>query len=648
MIGYHVDLETYSEAGYTWRPGAGRWGVGKWAGKGLRVVGLHAYAEHPSTRVLCLAYARTGGPVRGWVPGDPPPADLLAHVEAGGRVYAWNAAFEIAVWNSTLPHWPTLRVEQVECSQARAASYGLPLALAQASQFFEGFEKKSAEGKTLISRYCKPRSPSKNNPDTRNIPQGKGLTDLVSYCEQDVRAETDIHGRCPPMSPLERRVWQVDQAVNNRGIAIDLRTIEELQSISSDLRDRSKEDVTAATAGAVTSPTQVAALLRWLVSRGVAAQTLDADSVASLLATDLPEDVTTALRARQSVAHSSPRKLEAMRLRACADGRLRGLLQYCGAERTGRWAGRGPQPQNLPRGDGRSDPHAKSIKTMDDVAACLRSVFVAGPGHEFVCADYSAIEAVVLACLSGERWRVDLFRRRGDIYSQAAAQITGVARTPGERHRYRQVGKIAELASGYGGSVGAWRAFGAEGSDEDIRRQVYAWRDASPAIVAYWRDQESAAKQAVRSPGVVFRAGSTSWACRDGVLQCVLPSGRSLHYHRVLLTPRPTPWGEVTEQICYYGQHTHTRKWGEVRTYGGKLVENIVQATARDLLAHALVRADSEGWRIVLHVHDEILCEEKTGTRTVEELCDVMTTLPAWAKNWPVYADGWRGQRYRK
>jgi DNA polymerase len=660
-----IDFETYSEAGYTWNPF-----VGRWVGKGLKDVGHHLYARHPSTEVLCLAY----GP-RLWVPSDPvnvgPFAAFLDRVRQGWELAAWNADFEFQIWNHVcVPRYgfPELRPEQLFCSMAKARCYGLPGKLEDASRFFPGLDVKQEQGAALLRRYSKPRSPSKNNRALRRFLPSDPRFDpaaptgsanpyedemlLTAYCVGDVKAEASVAAKCPPISPIERKVYLLDQKINDRGIAVDMFSLEQLQSVVDRERVRAEAQLAFVTD---VSPYQVEALrvaINDALKRcgsSIRIDNLQKDTVAETLArTDLPADVRIMLEGRQAVSHSSVAKLDAIRRRVCLDGRVRGLFQYYGAERTGRWAGRGAQPQNLPRGDGRAAPFDGPVESLDDVASGLRSLFVAGPGCDLIAADYSAIEAVVLAELAGERWRHDVFVRREDIYSKTAEMITGMPTPSGEKHPQRQLGKIAELASGYGGGVGAWRAFGHEGEEEEIKLAVRAWRDASPNIVRFWWGLEDAAKAAIRSPGDVVRHRSITYRRQGDVLQCILPSGRSLYYHDVRLEDRPTPWGETRETVTYSGRDVFSHRWTRLKTYGGKLCENVVQAVARDLLAYAMLRADEAHYPIVGHVHDEIIAEVPHGFGSVEELCSLMTILPTWARGWAVFAAGWRGGRYRK
>jgi DNA polymerase len=393
------------------------------------------------------------------------------------------------------------------------------------------------------------------------------------------------------------------------------------------------------------------------------------------------------------------------------NGRLTDLFAFCGADRTGRWAGRGPQPQNLPAsgpkvicctgcgtvrwkgnptcrcGATAADPcdwGANAVEAAladiatgnldwvtqqwgDPVAAvsgCLRGLFTAGPGCDLICSDFSAIEAVVLAELAGETWRHEVFRTHGKIYEMSASKISGVPFEDFIRHKEetkhhhplrKKVGKVAELASGYGGGLGAWKAFGADEfmTDDEIQTNVKAWREASPAIKAFWYGLQDAAFRAVQCPGNCYAYRGIAYGVKDDVLYCQLPSGRTLTYHQPRLEPDTTSWGKPTMRLTYMGWNSNYLAgaigWVRLDTWGGKLTENVVQAVARDILAYAMRGLDAAGYPIVLHVHDEIVAEVLRELGSVEEFEQIMGRMPPWAAGWPVRAaGGWWGLRYRK
>lgn len=728
-----IDFETYSEAGYVFDP-EHKAGLGRWTSlensntRGLSAVGAWVYSEHPSTEVLCVAYnLLDGAGPRLWAPGLPQPRELFAHVVEGGLLRAFNSFFEFAIWQNVLHRrhgWPALPLEQLRCAMAMCRGYALPGRLGKAAAVAGVESQKMAEGTALLRRFSVPRQPSKNNPATRNAlaadPENAGK--LFEYCLADIAAEAELGVFAPDLSPFEHEVWQLDQRVNVRGIAIDTESLRSCAAIVAAATARDTAELQRLTAGAVQTVNEVAKLTAWLKGRGVSTDSVDKASVELLLGDELPPDCRRVLEIRQSLGAASVKKLHALSRQTAADGRVRDLFTYCGADRTGRWAGRGPQPQNLTkagapvaqctsceRHQARGaqcvycraplKPVEWTAETVADaldviargnlsevervfgdaiatVSGCLRGLFVAAPGHELICSDYSAIEAVVLACLAGEQWRIDVFNTHGKIYEMSAAKITG---TPfeqlleykavnGEHHPLRaKIGKVAELASGYQGWVGAWRAFGADehfANDDEIAEAVKAWRRESPMIAGkrapgggweirgMWGSLEDAAHNAVKHPGQAFEYRGIAYQVHGDALFCRLPSGRLLTYHNPRLEPG-VKFGKRIERLTFWGWNSDSSKgpvdWIKFDTYGGKLCENVVQSVSRDILAHAMVRLEAAGYPIVMHVHDEVVSEVPAGAGSIDEFERIMGELPEWAAGWPVRASGgWRGRRYRK
>jgi len=734
-----LDFETYSEAGYVWDELSQKWqSVVKSPPHGLGAVGAAAYAEHPSTEVLCMAYdlKDNRGP-RLWVPGLPDPVDLFDHIARGGALEAHNSAFECLIWRHVCEArmgWPPLPLAQLRDSAAKCRAWSLPGALGMAAAALKVDAQKDKDGTRLIAKFGKPRNPTRRDPRRRITPAEDPADGgrLYSYCVGDIRAEAAVSDVCHDLSPYELRLWMLDQRANAAGMSVDTVAVDNLQAIVDQALARYNAELSFITGGAVTEGTKLQALKAWLGARGITVGSLDKDHADGVLASaEVQADPVAkrALEIRALVGSASVKKLGAIARRVSGDGTLKGLLVYCGADRTGRWAGRGPQPQNLPN----SGPsvsrcacgafHAvdvcprcsapagereewgidavESVYTLAAghdlaeferhypdplaaVAGSLRGLFRAAPGHDLICSDFSAIEAVVLAELAGERWRQDVFRTHGKIYETSAAKITGIPFEEFERHKAetgnhhpmrKKIGKVAELASGYGGWIGAWKAFGADdhfGSDDEIKQAVLKWRDESPAIVEFWGGQvrkhphrwefrreyfglEGAAVQAVLRPGSAHRVGAVSYAVEpDGVLYCTLPSGRRLSYHSPeLRSVKDRYSGETIYQLSYKGYNTDYTKgrigWVRLETHGGKLCENLVQAVSRDILAESLLNLDAAGYTPVLHVHDEIIAQVPEGTGTVGEFEEIMGRMPLWASDWPVRAaGGWRGKRYRK
>lgn len=732
-----IDFETYSEAGYEWSDALNKWVPpegGSATNRGLSLVGVVNYTRHPTFEVLCAWYRLPGQQLTLWTPDMPPPADLFAYVAAGGIVEAHNMAFEHRVFQAL--GWHEVPLAQQRCSMAKSRAWALPASLDKAAATL-GTTAKNPDGKKGIQMFSVPRQPTKTNPARRNAPTGPDFQRLiVDYCRDDVVAEEALSAVVPELSPIELEHWFVDQIVNRRGVQVDVETLYAMRVILRDAHRVYGDRCRAITGGI--SPSEVSKLMAWAYeNHGVRYEALDDEAITASLAGELPQPVRDMLHCRAAVASASVKKVHAL-LNAQYDGRLYDLFQFHGA-RTGRPVGSGAQPTNFPRGsqavfkcsckkqhfNAKSCPFCGAPTTgkpdewnpeaMDDaieilstgslpmvehaygegnalqvMAGCLRGMFIARDGYDLVSSDYTAIEAVVLACLAGEQWRIDLFHAKGKIYEASGAKIGGVpyeellaykAQT-GKHHSLRAIGKVAELALGYGGWVGAWLAFDKANtrSEDELKKIILAWRDASPALVEFWGGQkrrnpwkdelfgvEGAFIQAALTPGVpvnyrglVFEASAPAFPVRVHAptlvpactVQITLLSGRKLTYHNVLLEPSDREWAGKYS-ISYEGFNSNPKMgapgWTRLGTYGPKLVENIVQATANDILRYAMANLERAGYGIVLHVYDEIVCEVPQGWGSVEELETIMKTLPAWAAGWPIGADGgWRGKRYRK
>lgn len=997
-----IDFETYSEAGYVWDADRNRWRSLVPKKPGLKGVGTVVYSEHPSTEVICLAYGD-----RLWRPGLPLPTDLFTHIAAGGMVTAWFSSFEYYIWkNVCVPMgWPELPYEQLRCSMAAARGWGLPGQLEKAGSALHTPIQKDKRGKQLLTQLTQPRTPTKTDASLRRTvtTHPDAHAEFYRYCLTDVQAESGIAAVTPPLSDTEQAVWLLDQKINYRGMAVDRQALDDCIEIVRLATVAGTEELRRLTMDAGMTIGMTAKIKGWLKGCQLDLPDLQKETVADALATDsLTAPQRRVLELRASLSASSVAKLQAILHQTGRSGRVHGLLAYCGAERTGRWAGRGPQPQNLPRGRWSAEGVEGALAVIatrdlsvvtallgDPIAAvssCLRGLFVAAPGYELICSDYSAIEAVVLAAMAGESWRMEVFRTHGKIYESSASKITGIPMSEfkahyertGKHHPMRnKIGKVAELAclgadtevltdsgwkrivdveltdkihdgidwvahegvvdrgerltlkigsvtvtpehkfyisegvwltaedlkgntdfltlaldtasslllisslkwpprdflvsnvgvaaeektytistifeqgspldvisapklnpphlvlatdksaltggidvdywgvfqrqwaaalartignmpltveevlrsildgwktgingllicapwmggttpaplstvlttisvtcpeildsfrtennkttsakpdgfitkaircllpnfignivlgtrkavlssenspkakpprkssrgkpsvkahtarvydilnsgprnrfvirtshgpliahnSGYQGGYRAWQQFGAgEHMDEDeLKRHVTAWREASPMIVKFWYGLERAAQQAVGYPGTVAGYRGVSYQCRSGVLYARLPSGRELAYHEPELRPAVTPWGAQVIKLSFMGWESTVQKWQRVDTYGGKLTENIIQAVARDILAHGMLALDLAGYEIVLHVHDEVVCEVHRGQGSIAQVEKIMSTMPAWCADWPIRAaGGWRGHRYRK
>lgn len=649
-----IDLETYSSADIT-------------------KTGAFKYAEAPDFEILLLACAWDDGPVQVIdMTGREPVTDertaakaaALASVVAGITdpdtvKVAHNSAFERACLTRYLGR--DLPPEEWEDTMILAAMNGLPLSLDAAGAALELRDQKIREGTALISYFCKPCKPTiANGGRTRNRPEHAPdkWERFKAYCKRDVEVEQAIYRRLRsfPVTDFERKVWALDARINERGVRIDTGLVAAAIAQNEAFTTRRMAEMRRLTG--LENPNSVAQLKDWLETAGMSADSLNKAAVLELK--DKAADPTTrrVLELRQQLGKTSVTKYEAMQSAVCADGRVRGLLQYYGAGRTGRWAGRLVQVQNLPQnhlaglGLVRELVRERDLETLelcfdsvpDVLSQLIRTAFVAGEGNIFHVADYSAIEARVIAYLAGEKWRMDVFRSGGDIYCSSASAMF---RVPVVKHgvngHLRQKGKIAELACGYGGGVGALRAFGADKmglTEEEMQDIVTQWRAASPSIPRFWRDAESAAVRAINNPGRTTTVPCGVKYRRDGdALRCRLPSGRILSYWDAKL--------DTDGSICFMGQNQTTRRWEKTGTWGGKLVENIVQAYARDCLAVAMVRLAEEGWKICFHVHDEVIVEAPIGT-SWEQVAEVMGRPIDWAPGLLLRGDGYSTPFYMK
>lgn len=738
-----LDFETYSEAGYVFDETKKKWrkvpGAPTGSGSGLSVVGVVNYVSHPTAEVLSLAYdLKDGGGARLWLPCMPYPQDLLDYVAQGGIIAAWNSAFEYWAWEFLCHRkmgWPKLEFWNLRDDMAKAQAFGLPGMLAKASPAVNAPMQKKEDGKRLLNKFTIPQSPIKACPDRRRIflrDEPEDAAAFYQYNIGDIQTEAAVSALVPDLSPEELNVWKCDQAINVRGVQIDIDAVRDLICIVYQAQDKYRAELVAITGGEVTSETKVADMKRWAEGYGVYWSTIDKDNIDGVIATCPPHEgaklspVRRVLEIRKMIGSAAIKKLFAMDLKTSSAGRMHGVFSYCGAPKTGRWAGRDVQPQNMPAkgvdvakcnacggivwakapscmhcGDfvqGFSkhswdedgvDAVLKCAKhrdlTMfekffghayDTIAACLRGLLTCAPGNELICSDFSAIEAVVLAFLSGCQWRIDVFNTHGKIYEMSASKISGVPLEEilqhkidtGEHHPLRKtVGKVAELASGYQGWIGAWKKFGADKfmTDEEIKTAILKWRDDSPEIVEFWGGQyrrtgyrqtrveyygvEGCAIAAVLNPGTIYTHGVIQFGVKDDILYIRLPSGRNLTYHEPRLLYSLDPLGNHIKQLTFMGVDPTSKQWVRRDSYGGRLTENIVQGVARDIQANSIVLLERAGYSVVLHVHDEIISEVCAGSGSIEEFERIMSTMPAWASDWPVKAKGgWRGKRYKK
>lgn len=630
----------------------------------LQKTGVYRYVESPDFEILLFAYSVDGGPVQqiDLACGEKIPSKILSALEDETvSKWAFNANFE-RICLSRYLGYPTgdyLEPDSWKCSMVWAAYMGLPLSLEGAGAVLGLEKQKLAEGKDLIKYFCQPCAPTKSNGQrTRNLPEhapDKWLA-FKRYNIRDVETEMSIQSRLSKY-PVPDSVWEeyhLDQKINDRGVGLDMELVR--QAIQMDGRSRSELTQAMKELTSLDNPNSVQQMKQWLADNGVETDTLGKKAVAELLKTAPPE-LQNVLLLRQQLAKSSVKKYQAMETAVCADGRARGMFQFYGANRTGRWAGRIIQMQNLPqnhlddlsevRGLVRAGDFDAVEMLYEDVpntlSQLIRTAFVPQGDRKFIVADFSAIEARVIAWLAGEKWRQDVFAEGKDIYCASASQMFGV---PVEKHgvngHLRQKGKIAELALGYGGSVGALKAMGALEmglSEDELPALVSAWRQSNPKIVQFWWAVDRAVMDAItrktttKTHGIVFSA-------RNGMLFITLPSGRSLAY----VKPKIGTNKFGGDCITYEGVGG-TKKWERLDSYGPKFVENIVQATSRDILCYAMrtLRCCS----IVMHIHDEVVIEADR-RMSLQAVCEQMGRTPPWAKGLRLRADGYETDFYKK
>jgi DNA polymerase len=640
-----IDIETYSSAP-------------------LAKCGVYKYVEVPDFEILLFGYSADGGAVQvvDLACGETLPDEVKAALTNEAVMkWAFNASFE----RICLSHYLGLSTgeyldpAQWHCSMIWAATMGLPLSLEGVGAVLGLEKQKLTEGKDLIKYFCQPCAPTKvNGQRIRNYPYHapEKWSMFKKYNIRDVETEMAIQAKLANF-PVPESVWDeyhLDQEINDRGVALDMTLVR--QAIDMDGRSRGKLTAAMKKLTELDNPNSVQQMKQWLSDNGLETDTLGKKAVAELLKI-APEPLGEALSLRQRLAKSSVKKYQTMETAVCADGRARGMFQFYGANRTGRWAGRLIQMQNLPQnhlpdlGQARALVRCGDFDALellyedipDTLSQLIRTAFVPRTGAKFIISDFSAIEARIIAWLAGENWRTEVFKKGGDIYCASASQMFKV---PVEKHgingHLRQKGKIAELALGYGGSVGALKAMGALEmglTEDELPPLVDAWRQSNPNIVKLWWEVDRAAMEAVRNKhtncthGIVF-------SCQSGMLFITLPSGRKLVY----VKPRISENKFGGQCITYEGVGG-TKKWERLDSYGPKFVENIVQATSRDILCYAM--RTLRNCSIVMHIHDELVIEADP-RMSLQAVCDQMGRTPPWAKGLLLRADGYKTDFYKK
>lgn len=636
-----IDIETYSDVD-------------------LSKCGVYKYASSPNFEILLFGYSVDGGEVRvvDVACGEEIPADILAALsDESVTKWAFNAMFERVCLSNYLGEW--LEPESWKCSMVWSATLGLPLSLENVGAVLGLEKQKLSEGKDLIRYFCVPCKPTKTNGGrTRNLPEHdrEKWERFKAYNLRDVEAEMQIQQRLAKF-PVPDFVWEEywqDQEINDRGIGVDMEMV--AQAIAMDGRSKSELSAAMQELTELENPNSVQQMKQWLSENGMETDSLDKKAVAELLKT-APEPFGEALALRQQLAKSSVKKYQAMENAVCADRRAHGMFQFYGANRTGRFSGRIIQLQNLPQNHipdlaqarelvkaGDFDALAMLYEDIPDtLSQLIRTAFVPQDGRKFIVADFSAIEARVIAWIVGERWRIKVFEGGGDIYCASASQMFHV---PVEKHgvngHLRQKGKIAELALGYGGSVGALKSMGALEmglAEEELQPLVLAWRNSNPSITEFWWAVDRAVKECIKKR-VQTETHGIRFSYESGMLFITLFSGRRLAY----VKPRIGENRFGGESVTYMGVGG-TKKWERLESYGPKFVENIVQAVSRDILCYAM--RTLKNCAIVAHVHDEVIIEADR-RMSLPAVCKQMGRTPPWAKGLLLWADGYECDFYQK
>ncbi|HBH2831240.1 TPA: DNA polymerase [Clostridioides difficile] len=646
-----IDIETYSDLD-------------------IKKVGVYRYVDSANFEILLFAYAFDNEEVKviDLVNDEELPKEVIEALNDNKVIKsAFNANFERTAISKFLNI--NLKPNEWSCTMIKALTLGLPGSLDSVSKAlkFNEDKQKMKEGKALIQYFCKPCKATKvNKGRTRNLPihDMEKWNKFKEYCKQDVVVEREIRNKLSKYKTTEREIklWYLDQRINDTGIKVDTELIE--NAIECDKRYTEKLTKEAIKITGLNNPNSPAQLKKWLSDKvGFEITSLTKESIPEILKQVDDENVVRILELRKLMSKTSIKKYEAMKLAKGNDNRVRGLLQFYGANRTGRWAGRLVQVQNLPQNHIEDLDLARNLlkegdfdliellydSVPDVLSQLIRTAFIPSEGHRFIVSDFSAIEARVIAWLAGEKWRLDVFNSHGKIYEASASQMFKIPiENIKKGSELRQKGKLAELSNGYGGSVGALISMGDIKmglKEEELQPIVTAWRNANPNITKFWWDVDKAAKKAIKDRTIVEIQHGIKFIYNPGVLFIELPSSRRLSYLRPKIEPHTTFSGD---KITYEGMEQTSKQWKRIDTYGPKLVENIVQATARDCLREAMFNVTDAGYSIVMHVHDELVIDVDKKGGSLEEVNSIMGKEISWAKGLPLKADGYECDYYKK
>jgi DNA polymerase len=648
----------------------------------LTKVGVHRYAEDPTTGLWCFSYRFDDGPVQHWVRGQPWPKDVNLHIGACGRVVAHNAGFERAMWNA-FNDFVNMTIKQQDCTMARARIMGLPGSLGALAKALNANVKKDDQGYRLMMKMCRPKAVWEATGRVVWHEDPEDLKRLVSYCDTDVLAECDVDAMLPPLSPYERRVWELDQRINDRGVALDVDFITKAQAVAEEAIKRANKKIWRLTDGAVKKVTEAARVVTWIKSRGIPCESIaEGEHEDLIICSDMFDDPLVEEVIRLRAASAKAFKFPAMLAAVCSDGRVRGSLGYAATVQH-RWAGRGVQFHNMKRvAEGEENDVILAIHTIKSISdpsraldrlellfdtplhtlsTCTRASVVSSDDCKLMGGDFSNIEGRLNAWMAGEQWKLQAFRDFDagvgpDLYKVTAGNIIGIPPEEVSKNQRQEQGKVPELACGYQGALGAFKKMGAKYgvrlSDKRIHEIVQGWRLANPMITQSWREYQDAAIEAVGAPGcVVSILGSkVKYVSNGDFLFCLLPSGHIISYASPSVAWKTKVMvidGDEVEfnryTVSYWGEQ---KGWRQLDLYGGAQCAHVVSGTARDVLCEAMFRLEEAGYPIVLTIHDETLSEVLKGYGSLEEYKALLMKKSEWLAEVPIAANVWEGPVY--
>lgn len=643
----NVDFETYSECDIK--------------------AGTFRYAKDISTEILCMAYGESKNDVKIWYPGQPFPSDLVEHILYNGKIRAWNATFEYAIFNyvGTKLDWPKLRPDQMLCTQADAMALSLPAGLGPCAHALGTEDQKDSRGKLLIQRLCKPRKVTKNKQYTRVTPEidPEMFQELYEYCIKDVQTEMAIFEKLPKnIKGQELELFHQSIEINERGVPVDAQLVNSILEAKSEYETRLNKEIEDITDGKLLSTGSRPQSLKWLKENGLELDGYTkADIKAGLKKDYITPEVRRFLEVRSELSRTPIKKFDFIKMAICPDGTLKNNLIYHKAT-TGRYAGCGFQLHNLPR-DSHKEPeklinnfltgNTSELNVYNEGIKLTRSVITAPKGKKLVVSDFSSIENRFTLWVARDMKNLQKFEDPNfDQYKDTAVDIYNIDFEKVNKDQ-RQLGKIAVLSCGFGGG---WKTFqkvckdswGIEISDEQAQFIVEGYRTKYAKVVRFWYGLYEEALKAVATPGVVTQYNMIKFRCADNFLYLRLPNGRKLAYYKPELRMIETPWKTKKLALTHMGQNTYTRKWERLTVIPGRLTENVVQATARDALVEAMLRVERHGYPVIACVHDEIISLVDKDFGSIDEFNKLMEVRPVWALDCPIHAEGYEEKRYRK